>query len=236
MKQLSFSDAEYGGKRKRTRREVFLAEDAPGGAMVAAGGTDRAALSEGRRRSSAVSLGDDAADPLPAAVVRAERPGDGGGTLRDRLDAAVRGIVAGPWHGAGRDDDPKLPSSAGATWLGARDLRHGEDAPAGGGPVAAAGHATIISAPSSTKNSTGERDPEMHQTKKGNQWYFGHEGPCRGRCRERPGAQRIGTAASVADVTQARELLHGHETVAFGDAGYIGAGPSADSGSSGMWR
>src|ERR1700757_1825072 len=105
MKQLSFSDAEYGGKRKRTRREVFLAEmhrAVPWSQLEAlivphypkAGGGP-----------SAVSSGDDAADPLPAAVVRAERSGDGRRTLRDRVDAAVRGVVAGAWHGAGRDDD-----------------------------------------------------------------------------------------------------------------------------------
>jgi len=49
--------------------------------------------------------------------------------------------------------------------------------------------ATLIHAPSSTKNQDGKRDPEMHQTKKGNQYYFG-EGPHRRRCRVRPGAQR----------------------------------------------
>jgi IS5 family transposase len=45
--------------------------------------------------------------------------------------------------------------------------------------------ATIIAAPSSTKNATGTRDPEMHQTKKGNQWHFANEGPHRRRCRHR---------------------------------------------------
>jgi hypothetical protein len=72
MKQLSFSDAEYGGKRKRTRREVFLAEMRQAVPWFAARGADRATLPEGRRRSSAVSSGDYAADPLPAAVVRVE--------------------------------------------------------------------------------------------------------------------------------------------------------------------
>jgi IS5 family transposase len=48
--------------------------------------------------------------------------------------------------------------------------------------------ATLISAPSSTKNASGGRDPEMHQTKKGNQWYFGHEGAHRRRCLVGPGS------------------------------------------------
>ena len=50
--------------------------------------------------------------------------------------------------------------------------------------------ATLIAAPSSTKNADGERDPEMHQTKKGNQWYFGHEGAHWRRCHLRIRAQR----------------------------------------------
>ena len=82
--------------------------------------------------------------------------------------------------------------------------------------------ATIIAAPSSTKNSTGERDPEMHQTKKGNQWYFGMKAHVGVDAESGLVHSVIGTAANVADVTKAHELLHGHETVAFGDAGYIG--------------
>ncbi len=70
--------------------------------------------------------------------------------------------------------------------------------------------ATIIEAPSSTKNATGARDPEMHQTKKGNQWHFGmkaHIGV------DMTGLVHtvVGTAANVHDVTQAHALLHGEE-------------------------
>jgi IS5 family transposase len=82
--------------------------------------------------------------------------------------------------------------------------------------------ATIIAAPSSTKNSTGQRDPEMHQTKKGNQWYFGMKAHVGVDAESSLVHSLIGTAANVADVTQAHDLLHGDETVAFGDAGYIG--------------
>jgi IS5 family transposase len=79
--------------------------------------------------------------------------------------------------------------------------------------------ATIIAAPSSTKNATGTRDPEMHQTRKGNQWYFGmklHVGT------DRRGIVHslTGTHAGVADITQLPALLHGGERELFGDKAY----------------
>ena len=82
--------------------------------------------------------------------------------------------------------------------------------------------ATLIAAPSSTKNQAKQRDPEMHQTKKGNQWYFGMKAHI--------GADRdsklvhtvLATAANVADITQTAELLHGAETQVHADAGYTG--------------
>jgi IS5 family transposase len=82
--------------------------------------------------------------------------------------------------------------------------------------------ATIIAAPSSTKNKTGERDPEMHQTKKGNQWHFGMKAHIGVDADSGLVHTVIGTAANVNDVTQAGALLHGEEEVAFGDAGYQG--------------
>ncbi|WP_246833729.1 IS5 family transposase [Synechococcus sp. CB0101] len=82
--------------------------------------------------------------------------------------------------------------------------------------------ATLIAAPSSTKNKDGKRDPEMHQTKKGNQWYFG--------MKVHAGVDKdsglihsvVVTAANVHDLTPAAELLHGDEEVVYGDAGYQG--------------
>lgn len=83
--------------------------------------------------------------------------------------------------------------------------------------------ATIISAPTSTKNQSGQRDPEMHQTKKGNEWHFGMK-------------MHIGvdetfgvihsletTPANTHDITQTEHLLHGQEDNFWGDAGYLGA-------------
>jgi IS5 family transposase len=82
--------------------------------------------------------------------------------------------------------------------------------------------ATLIAAASSTKNQKHGRDPEMHQTKKGNQWYFGMKAHI--------GADRdsklvhtvVVTAANVADITKTSELLHGEEQQVHADAGYTG--------------
>lgn len=82
--------------------------------------------------------------------------------------------------------------------------------------------ATIIAAPSSTKNQGGERDPEMHQTKKGNQWHFGMKAHIGVDAESGITHTLVTTPANAADVTQAHALLHGEETVAFGDAGYQG--------------
>ena len=82
--------------------------------------------------------------------------------------------------------------------------------------------ATIIAAPSSTKNQDGKRDIEMHQTKKGNQWHFGMKAHIGVDAQSGLVHSVIGTAANVHDVTQAQALLHGEETDVFGDAGYQG--------------
>jgi IS5 family transposase len=82
--------------------------------------------------------------------------------------------------------------------------------------------ATIIAAPSSTKNEGKTRDPEMHQTKKGNEWFFGMKAHIGVDADSGVVHSVVGTAANVGDVTQAGALLHGDETHAFGDAGYRG--------------
>jgi IS5 family transposase len=72
--------------------------------------------------------------------------------------------------------------------------------------------ATLIAAPSSTKNSSGERDPEMHQTKKGNQWHFGMKAHIGVDADSGLVHTVVGTTANVNDVTQASALVHGEET------------------------
>ena len=88
--------------------------------------------------------------------------------------------------------------------------------------------ATLIAAPSSTKNSTRERDPQMHQTKKGNQWHFGMKAHIGVDADSGLVHTVIGTAANVCDVTQGHGLLHGQEAVVFADAGYQGADKRAE--------
>ena len=82
--------------------------------------------------------------------------------------------------------------------------------------------ATLIAAPPSTKNKAGQRDPEMHQSKKGKQWYFGMKAHIGIDAQSGLVHTVIGTAGNVSDVTQAQALLHGDETDAFGDSGYQG--------------
>jgi len=82
--------------------------------------------------------------------------------------------------------------------------------------------ATIIYAPSSTKYKDGKRDPEMHQTKKGNQYFFGMKSHIGVDAESGLVHSLVGTAANVADVTQVDQLLHGEESYVSGDAGYTG--------------
>ena len=82
--------------------------------------------------------------------------------------------------------------------------------------------ATIISAPSSTKNAEKARDPEMHQTKKGNQWYFGMKAHLGVDSRTKLIHAATATPANVADSTVLPDLLHGRETRVWGDQAYRG--------------
>jgi len=82
--------------------------------------------------------------------------------------------------------------------------------------------ATIISAPSSTKNQAKERDSEMHQTKKGNQWYFGMKAHIGVDSQTKVIHSVAATAANVHDSQVLPELLHGQETRVWGDSAYSG--------------
>lgn len=82
--------------------------------------------------------------------------------------------------------------------------------------------ATIIAAPSSTKNARKERDPEMHQTKKGHQWYYGMKAHIGVDAQSGLVHRVSGTAANVADIAQTHALLHGQEKEVYADAGYLG--------------
>ena len=160
------------------------AQDPPGTVPGADGRIDSLAVAGGRHpplfpqgRKGVTALPDvrHAESPLPPVFLQPERPGHGGPALRVGPGAAVRGTEA-LRRPARRDHHPEFPSSPGETQIGqdllseinahleSQGLKLREGTIADG---------TIIGAPSSTKNRAGEREPEMHQARKGNEWYFG---------------------------------------------------------------
>ena len=92
------------------------------------------------------------------------------------------------------------------------------------------------SAERSTKNASGQRDPEMHQTRKGKQWYFGMKAHIGVDARSGLVHTVRGTAANVNDVVQANSLLHGEEADVFADAGYQGASKRPDATQAVNWH
>jgi transposase, IS5 family len=95
---------------------------------------------------------------------------------------------------------------------------------------------TLISAPSSTKNASGERDPEMHQSKKGQQWFFGMKAHIGVDADSGLVHTVRGTSGNVNDVVEANSLLHGQETDVFADAGYQGAHKRPDAKDDVQWH
>jgi len=96
--------------------------------------------------------------------------------------------------------------------------------------------ATLISAPSSTKNASGERDPQMHQSKKGQQWFFGMKAHIGVDADSGLVHTVRGTSGNVNDVVEANSLLHGQETDVFADAGYQGAHKRPDAKDDVQWH
>jgi IS5 family transposase len=225
MTQLTFSDAEYAGKRKQTRREVFLDEMdkvVPWEALLALIEPHYPKAGRGRR-------------PYPLATMLRIHFLQQWYALSDPAMEEALYEIAPLRQFAGLSLLDAIPDET--TLLNFRHLleRHGLAAQmltAVNADLSKRGlllrqgtmvDATIIHAPSSTKNSSGTRDPDMHQTRKGNQWFFG--------LKAHIGVDRdsglvhtvVATAANVADVTQTGALLHGKEKTVFADAGYTGA-------------
>ena len=96
--------------------------------------------------------------------------------------------------------------------------------------------ATLIAAPSSTKNSSGERDPEMKQSRKGQQWYFGMK--CHIGVDIESGLVHTvrGTSGAVNDVIEANSLVRASDCEVYADAGYQGAGKRPDARSDVVWH
>jgi IS5 family transposase len=230
-RQGSFAEAEYGAKKKQTRRDKFVAEMAQA--------VPWARLLERLR-------------PL---YPKGER-----GRLPIPLERMLRVYFVQQWYGlsdAGVEealyDSQALRRFAGielnrdpipdATtvlhfrhWLESQELTRGLFDEVGAmlqerGLLMRHGtivDATIIAAPPSTKNKQKARDPEMHQTKKGNQWHFGMKAHVGVDVASGLVHTMTGTAANEADITQTAALLHGEEEAVFGDAGYSGADKRPD--------
>lgn len=225
MNQLTFGDLEYAGKRKRTRREAFLQEMdqvVPWAQLLALIEPHYPKAGRGRR-------------PYPlASMLRIHLMQNWFGLSDPGMEEALYEIVPLrqfarlPLTGALPDETtvlnfrrllekhelaPQLLQVVNAH-LGSKGLTLRE------GTIV---DATIIHAPSSTKNADKARDPEMHQTRKGQQWYFGMKAHIGVDMHSGLVHTVTTTAANAADVTQVEHLLHGKEKIVHGDAGYTGA-------------
>ena len=96
--------------------------------------------------------------------------------------------------------------------------------------------ATLIAAPTSTKNKGKARDPEMHSSKKGNQWYFGMKAHIGADAESGLVHTVRGTSGHVSDIAEGNTLLHGEESLSFGDAGYQGIEKRPDSKAHVRWH
>ena len=96
--------------------------------------------------------------------------------------------------------------------------------------------ATLIAAPTSTKNKSRARDPEMHSSRKGNQWYFGMKAHIGADAESGLVHTVRGTCGHVSDIAEGNALLHGEEAVAFGDAGYQGIDKRPDANAHVTWH
>lgn len=229
MKQLSFADAKYAGKRKQTRRERFLIEMdqvVPWQRLMALI-EPYYPRGEGGRPAY-----------LLAAMLRVHLMQNWFGYSDPAMEEALYEVTI-LRHFAGLHLD-RIPDET--TILNFRRLLEKHELASQileviNGYLGERGlllrqgsivDATIIHAPSSTKNKDGKRDPEVHQTKKGNQYYFGMKAHIGVDDDSGLVHSVIGTAANVADVTQVDKLLHGEESYVCADAGYAGVEKRAE--------
>ncbi len=224
MDQMSFGDGEYAAKKKTTRREVFLAEMeqvVPWGPLLNLIEPFYPVAGRGRR-------------PYPiATMLRVHLMQNWFGLSDPAMEEALYEIAS--MRKFARLSLQAIPDET--TILNFRRLiETNELAPmiferinaylTRKGLLLKRGtivDATIIAAPSSTKNESGERDPEMHQTKKGNQWHFGMKAHIGVDADSALVHTVVTTPANEADVEVVDELLHGKESTVHADAGYTGA-------------
>ena len=228
--QLSFGDAEDLGGRKRTRREVFLAEMdqvVPWAELVALIEPHYPKLGRPRRQPYALAtmlriyflqqwyaLSDPAMEEALVDTPVMRRFARIGG-MEDIPDETTilnfRRLLER--HGLAE----KLFKQ-----VNAHLQRKGLSLRSGTIPAFARTDATIINAPSSTKNASGTRDPQMHQTRKGKPWYFGMKAHIGLDVDSGLVHSVVGTTANVHDLTPLARLLHGAETQVHADAGHPG--------------
>jgi len=224
MSQLSFSEAEYAGKRKQTRREKFLSE------MDRTIPWDYLAGEIGKHYPQSGKVG---RQPYPIeTMIRIHFMQQWFNLSDPAMEEALYDINS--MRQFAQLPGGRVPDET--TILNFRHLLEEHDIAEGifegvtlflqdYGLMVRQGtivDATIIDAPSSTKNEAGARDPEMHQTKKGKDWRFGMKAHIGVDLHTGLVHAVVGTAANVADVTQVASLLHGDEDLVLGDAGYQG--------------
>jgi len=225
MDQISFADAEYAGKRKKTRREVFLEEMelvVPWKALLKL--IERFYPMAGRGRR-----------PYPLeSILRVHLMQNWFALSDPGMEEALYEIASLRTFAHLSLTEP-IPDET--TILNFRHLLEENELAedilklvnahlARKGLLLKKGSivdATIIAAPSSTKNAEGKRDPEMHQTKKGNQWHFGMKAHIAVDADSGLVHTVTTTAANEADVEQVADLLHGKEEQVWADSGYRGA-------------
>ncbi|MDQ0572591.1 IS5 family transposase [Variovorax paradoxus] len=225
MSQISFSDAEYAGKRKKTRREVFLEEMeqvVPWKALLKVIEPHYPVAGRGRR-------------PYPLEAMLRVHLMQNWFALSDPAMEEALYEIASLRNFAGLTLGEPIPDET--TILNFRHMLEESDLAedifkqvnahlSRKGLLLKRGSivdATIIAAPSSTKNTEGERDPEMHQTKKGNQWHFGMKAHIGVDADSGLVHSVATTSANEADVEQVADLLHGKEEQVWADSGYRGA-------------
>src|ERR1051325_1780440 len=226
QRQGSFAEAEYAGKKKQTRRDKFLADMEQVVPWARLEERLRPLYPEGGRGGPPIPL-----EPMLRLYFLQQWYGLADEAVEDALydSQALRGFA-----GIELNRDP-VPDATTVLhfrhWLERHELTKGLFDEVGAmlaerGLLTRQGtivDATIIAAPPSTKNKQKARDPEMHQTKKGNQWHFGMKAHIGVDVVSGLVHTVAGTAANEADITQTAALLHGEEEDVFGDAGYTGA-------------
>jgi IS5 family transposase len=223
--QLSFAQAEYAGKKKTTRRDKFLAEMnqvVPWAQLVE---LVRPHYPSGKRGRPPVGI-----ERMLRVYFLQQWYGLADEALEDTIydSQAMRSFAAIDLGKGGVPDATTLLNFRHLLEeheLTRRMLEEVNAHLARRGLLMREGtlvDATIIAAPSSTKNKRGERDPEMHQTKKGNQWHFGMKAHIGADAASGLVHSVTGTAANASDISQTHELLHGQERVVHADAGYLG--------------